>query len=232
MPSARNSQKQTAPTPTRLALAKAYSALGHLYLFSGAPEHAIQHLQNATAILETMLVPGVGEEVRSLLSSVYLAIGKGYASPAGSNPGDTRSALSYMRSALNLQERLAADFPNNIDHQHRLTAIHHALSLLYSAMGEREEELEQNGKAVEAARRVVAAQGENPIFQRELAVQLGNRGSVLVQLNEPRQALEHFREARAIYEQLRASGKLNDADTSKPDELTLKIAECETALQR
>jgi tetratricopeptide (TPR) repeat protein len=190
----------------RLALAKAYAAFGAMYVFSGPPEKAVEHLQSAIAILESLLAPGPATQgVRLSLSTTYLAIAKAYGSPGGPNLGDTRSALSYTRSALKLQQELTIESPENIAYKQGLAATHNALSLIYSAMGEREEELEQKRKAVEVARTIVAAEPDNPFYRRELAVQLGNTGSAFVALKDSARALEYFREALALYDGLVAS---------------------------
>jgi tetratricopeptide (TPR) repeat protein len=148
----------------RLALAKAWNKLGELYVDSGSPEKAFGHLQNAISILESMLGSAASEEVRSLLGTAYLTIGKAYGSPGEPNLGGTRTALAYIRGALKMQQELAAAFPSKPEYLQRQAATHHALGLIYAAIGEREEELEQNSKAVEVGRKIVAAQPDNPIL--------------------------------------------------------------------
>ena len=193
--------KTTGSDADRQALARAYSAFAALYVFSGPPENAVHHAQNAIAILESQLGENPSnEQIRSVLSNAYLAIARAYGSPGGPNLGDTRSALTYMRAALRLQERLAADFRDKIGYQQGLAATYNALGLLYSAMGETQQQLEHNRKAVAVTRSLVSSQPDDLFYRRELAVQLGNIGSVLVQLKEKPQALEHFREALSIYE--------------------------------
>jgi eukaryotic-like serine/threonine-protein kinase len=195
-----------ATTADQIALAKAHSTFATLYLFSGPPEKAVHHLQQAIPILESFLSPGPAtEEVRLLLSGAYLGIARAYGSPSGPNLGDTRSALAYMRAALKLQEELAREKPDNIGYQQGLVATYNALGLVYSAMGERDGELEQSRKAVEVARKVVASQPDSPFSRRELAVQLGNTGSALMAMKDAAGALEHFREALAIYDALVAA---------------------------
>ena len=190
----------------QLALAKSYLVLGSLYLTSGPPETAALHLHRAIPILESMLVPGlINEEVRLLLSNAYLGIGRVYGNPVDPNLGDTRTALSYMRTGLKMQEDLVADYPANVSYKQALTAAHNLLAQIYSAMSEKQEELEQTGKALEAARAIVAAQPDDPFSRRELAVQLGNVGVILNGRKDTARALEHFREALVIYEELVAA---------------------------
>ena len=195
----------------RLALARACTGLGALYVEAGSPQKAIDHLQNAIPALESMLGSAASEEVRLLLASAYLTIAKAYGSPRGANRGDTRTALGYMRGALKMHGALAADFPAKLEYQQRLAATHHALGLIYAAMEERDEQLEQNRKAVAVARRLVSAEPENPSYRCELAVQLGNTGSTLAQLSDKPRALEHFREALGICEAVVASSPADAA---------------------
>ena len=196
---------KTGSAADQAALGRAHSAFGGLYIMSGPPEKAVDHLQKALAILEPMLAGDATEEVRYVLAITYLGIGKAYGSPAQPNLGDTRSALAYIRGGLKLQRELAAERPTNPSYQQGLVAAYNALSLIYSAMGEKEEELEQTRNAVAAARALVAAQPDDPFARRELAVQLGNLGVLFNGMKDTARALEHFREALAIYDGLVAA---------------------------
>ena len=188
------------------ALARAHSAFAGLYVFSGPPHKAVDYLLRSIALLEPLFAAQPqSETIRALLADAYVGIGKAYGSPGGPNLGDTRSALAYLRASLKVQESLVADFPRNIGYRQGLAAIHNALGLVYSAIGEREEQLDQYRKAAEIARSVAAEQPDSPFYQREVAVQLGNVGSVLNQMKDRAQARQYFGEALAIYEALIAA---------------------------
>ncbi|MEA2922824.1 MAG: eukaryotic-like serine/threonine-protein kinase, partial [Bradyrhizobium sp.] len=126
-------------------------------------------------------------------------------SPGVPNLGDTKGALEFMRKALQADEKLAAAHPGNLAYQQSLGTSHNAMGLIFSATGQRKEQLEQYLMAVSIDRGLVAADPGNPLFRRELAVQLGNVGSVMVQLKDKSGALVYFREALAIYEALVAA---------------------------
>jgi tetratricopeptide (TPR) repeat protein len=65
--------------------------------------------------------------------------------------------------------------------------------------------LDEYQKALAIDRELVAANPANAFYRRELAVQLGNVGSTMVQLKDKTGALEYFRQALAIYESLVAA---------------------------
>ena len=213
------------------ALAYSYVLLAEVYLLSGPPEKAFEFFQKASPLAESLLAADAAKESRRVLSStIYAALAKAPGSSGGAQLGDTRTAMAYLRGALKLQEGLVADFPNNIGYQQKLAATYHALALVYSAIGEHEEQLELNRKGLAVTRTLVAAQPDSALHQRELAVQLETIASVFVQLKDVSQALSHFREALSLYERLKANGQLSDADRAKPDELAREIANCEAAV--
>ena len=186
------------------ALADAYTALSELYIISGSPEKAAEYTQKAIPIAESLLGSNPTPHVRLLCAKAYRSIARSLIPRAGTK-GDTRGALAYLRGALKMQQALVAEFPQNLSYQQGLIATHAALAEVYSAMGERDEELEQNRHAIRVARTLLAAQPDDPLCRRELATQLGNTGTVLLQLGDNAQALEHFREAFAIYDSLAAA---------------------------
>jgi eukaryotic-like serine/threonine-protein kinase len=187
------------------ALSEAYVIMAGFYITSGPPQTAVDYLQKAIPIAESLLATHPTVPVRLLCSNAYMSIGRALGSPSGPNVGDTRGALAYMQGALKMHQALATEFPQEVGYQQSLVAIHNGLGLIYSAMGEREEELEQSRKAIAVARRIVQAEPDNPFYRRELAVQLGNTGSALMQGKQTAEALELFREALTIYDALVAA---------------------------
>lgn len=192
------------------ALADAYVAMSEFHMMSGAPATAIEYVQKAIPIAESPLASNATPEVRLLCARAYTTIARALSDRASAQQGDTRTALAYMRGALKMQQALVADFPENLAYQQELIAIYHALGSVYSAMGERDEELEQYRKAIAGARKLMAAQPDNRSYRRELAAQLVHAGTALMQPETKPQALEHFREALEIYDSLLAADS-NDA---------------------
>ena len=192
--------RQTSSEADRLALARAYNGIGDSYRYSGSPEKAVEYLQNAISILESMLGPATREEVRALLATSYLTIAKAYGSAHEPNLGDTRTALAYMRGALKMQAALAADFPTQIKYQQGLAVTYSALSQLYSAMSEPEEELEQIRNAVAAARKIDAP--EDAVVQGTLAMlytQLGHCHAKRAVAPNKSNVAEQWQHARDAY---------------------------------
>ena len=189
------------------ALAEAYIQTAESHIAAGSHEAAAEHVQNAIPIGESLLASHPTPQVRLICARAYLTIARALSTPGGVNMGNTRTALAYMRGALKMQAELVAEFPKNLEYQHALVATYRALATVYSAMDERDEELEHSRNALRIARSLAAAQPENSSYRRELAAQLGNLGTALMQQNENAQALGHFREALAMYDAPVAPGE-------------------------
>jgi serine/threonine protein kinase len=197
------------------ALAAAYAAMGNVYVFSGPPEKALEYTRKALTLIEPLLAADSGnEEVQLLAASTYLGMAKALGSPGGPNLGDTKGALEYMRKALALDERLAAEHPAKLGYQQGVASAHNILGLIFSAIGDTRSQLDEYQKALAIDKRLVEAEPGNTFYRRELAVQLGNTGSTMAQLKDKAGALLYFQEALAIYDTL-VAGDPNDMSTRR-----------------
>ena len=188
------------------ALARTYSKIAAIFLFSGPPDKTVEYEGKAIAIVEGLLASyPVGEEVLYLASSTYKGMSRALGNPGVPNLGDTKGSLEYMHKALLVDEKLVAGHPDNLAYQQGLGNDHNSLGLLFSATGDRKEQLDEYMKAVAIDQSLVAAQPDNTLYRRELAVQLGNVGSTLVQMKDLAGALKYSRQALAIYEALAAA---------------------------
>ena len=222
------------------ALADAYLAIAEFNMKNGAPAAAVEHVLKAIPIGESLLGSKATPEVRLLCARAYTLIARALADAGGTNHGNTRTALAYMRGALKMQQGLVADFPENLAYQQELIATYHALASVYSAMGERDEEVEQHRKAVAIAEQLAAKTPADVAVQRTLAslyTQLGHshaEWAAAPNESQPARQWQHAKDAygRAldVYERLKTDGKLSGAEANKPDELAGEIAKCDDAL--
>ena len=202
----RVSQLEPSKRQARKELADSYTALGGLYVLAGPPEKAVEFARKAVDIYQGLLAMDPGDEaLLDGLGTAYLSLAKALGSPGVPNLGDSKAALDYLDKAVVIGEKLLALHPNNLNQQQTLGTLHNTLGLMFSATGQRKEELAEYQKAVAIDQALVAADPGNTLFRRELAVQLGNVGSTMVQLKDKTGALEYFRQALAIYEALVAA---------------------------
>jgi non-specific serine/threonine protein kinase/serine/threonine-protein kinase len=187
-------------------LAIAYDGLGGLYLLSGPPEKAVEYIRKSLPRLEALLAKDpASQDLRQYIASGYLGLGKALGSPVNPNVGDIKGAVEAVGKAMAEQERLVAQDPANVSHLQGMGSCHNAMGLLFSALGNKEAELEQNRKGLEIQRRLLAADPGNFNTRRELAVALGNTGSNLRSLNQKPAALPYFDEALEHYEAIVAA---------------------------
>ncbi len=188
------------------ALVRSYEALGALYVRNGPPDKAVACFHTAMPIIESLLTQDSrNEELQYLASLTYSGMAYALGNPGVPNLGDTKGALEYMEKAVQADEKLAVDHPENLAYQQGLGNSHNSLGLIFSATGQRKEQLEQYQMALAIDRALVAAEPTNTLFRRELAVQLGNVGSTMVQVKDKAGALPYFREALETYEALVAA---------------------------
>ena len=188
------------------ALVGAYEEMGSLYLRNGPPEKAVEYFRKAIPVLEALLAHDPANESLQYLGSLhYSGLAQALGNPGVPNLGDTKGALEYLQKALQSDERLTRDHPDNLSYQQGLGESHNTMGLIFSATGQRKEQLEHYQQAAAIDRLLVAAEPNNTFFRRELAVQLGNVGSTMVQLKDKAGALPYFREALETYEALVAA---------------------------
>ena len=222
------------------ALADAYLATSELSMSNGAPDTAANYVQKAIPIAESLLASNPTPAVRLLCATSYRSIARALVDAGGTNIGNTRSALAYARGALKMQQGLVADFSQNLDFQQGLIATYLVLGSVYSAMGERDEELEQYRKAIAIGEQLAGTAPADVAVQRTLAslyAQLGYSHAKWAAAPNESQPLPQWQHAKdaygralAVYERLKAEGKLSDADAKRTDELAAEIANCDGAL--
>jgi tetratricopeptide (TPR) repeat protein len=89
-------------------------------------------------------------------------------------------------------------------------ATYNAFGQMLSGAGKQHEALENFKQAAAIDRGLVKEDAANTLTKRELAVQLGNVGNLMHELNDNAGAVENFKEALAIYESMSAADP-NDA---------------------
>jgi tetratricopeptide (TPR) repeat protein len=177
-------------------------------LFFNSPEKSVEYNRKAIPILEALLAADpANETLRYRLAAAYLSTAKSLGNPAVLNLGDTKGASEFMSKAQALTEKLAADHPTNVDYQILLGSVYNSSSLMLPVG---KEALDATEKAAAVDERLVELDGANTLYRRELAVQVGNAGSIMLKLGDNSGALERFRRAQAIYDSLVAADP-NDA---------------------
>ena len=187
-----------------VGLAQGYNNLASSYLTSGPPEQAIENAGKVLALLTPLLAATPGDtELRRLAAGAHITMSKAFGNPSVANLGDTTRAMEHVNKAIEFYESLAKDFPATPQHQQSLGMAYNAVALLHHSRGERDQQLDASIKAVNINRRIAAADPGNRFFRTELAIQIGNIGSVKRELKDPT-AVDYFAEALGIFEQLAA----------------------------
>ena len=95
-----------------------------------------------------------------------------------------------------------------------VSAMHGAFGAILAGAGRKQEALDSYKKSVVIAQEIVDRDPSNTFYRRQLAVELGNVGNTMLEMNDKAGALDSFRQALAIYESMVAADP-NDADIRK-----------------
>ncbi len=196
----------------RQELSYCYTAIGFLYLLNGPPDKAVEYQLKGLPMMEALLAADPeNEDLQYKLWNMYLGIAKSLGNPAVPNLGDTAGAMQYMNKAKVVGDRLLATYPTNREYMRMQGATYNAFAQMYVGLGKQRDALENFQQAAAIDRTLVKENGTDTHYQRELAVQLGNVGNVMLELHEDQTAaIGTLKEALSIYESMLAADP-NDA---------------------
>ena len=187
----------------RLDLAYNYISIAFIHVLNGPPDQAVEYLHKGVPILETRYATdSTNEDLQYKLWNAELALAKSLGNPAVPNLGDWTGAMALMQKWGFLIERLASDHPDNHGYQQGLAAQYNAFGQMFIGAGKQQEALESYEKAAAIDQALVTAEAANMLYERELAVQLGNVGNTKLELNDRKGAVETLKQALAIYESM------------------------------
>jgi serine/threonine protein kinase/tetratricopeptide (TPR) repeat protein len=190
----------------QLDLLNCYTALAALEIISGDPQKGIDYDFKAARIIDNELRSDpANEKLQTALAGIYIGIAKAYGVPGLNNLGNVPSAVSYSQKTQAIVEKLAREHPDNRFYSFFLGSVHNTLSFLAQLRGDIDDEIAECLKAAEIDRRLVAAEPNNTVYRRELAVQLGNAGTAMLRRDDRAGARPKMQEALALYETLAAA---------------------------
>lgn len=157
--------------------------------------------------------------------------------------GDYAGALESRRKAFVIRQEIAAQDPQNKQMRFDLAAAHGDLSEALANTGDTAQALSEAEKSLTILNELTSADPTNAVNRRNLAICYDRfavayaRQAADVKLS-PAQRTTHWKEARDwyqkelnLYTELRESGTLMPTDTTKPDELSAKVRECEEEMK-
>lgn len=188
-------------------LAYCYAAIGFIYLLNGPPDKAVEYMGKGLPIMEASLASDPNDaDLQYKLWNMYLGMAKSLGNPAVPNLGDTTGAMEYMKKAAAVGERLRSTYPDNREYLRMQGATFNAFGQMFNGAGMQHEALDSFTKAAAIDRELLQADASNINYQRELAVQLGNVGTSMLQAHEDHTAaVQTLKEALSIYESMLAA---------------------------
>jgi non-specific serine/threonine protein kinase/serine/threonine-protein kinase len=199
---------------TRQLLAFGYDRFAQLSRLAGDPRTALEKEQKAIGILEPLCKTGAykldltllsadndrKEECRDVLADVYIEMARIQGATATSSLGDPDAAERWYRKAMEVY-RAAPPNPAQLT---TLGSLHSDLGGLLTSQGKQGEALEEYRKALELDRELNRVRSDTTA-RRELALAYHNVGVGLLGTKDFAAALDHFRSAGAIFDELAAS---------------------------
>lgn len=138
-------------------------------------------------------VEGNDEQARALRGEAHFRVGVLW-----QKLGRRNEARGEYESALQIQEKLASDFPASGDYRSSLATTQNNLGLLLSDLGERDEAAEILRTAISVQKKLTVDFPQVPNYRNELARSHNNLGNLLT----GQDAMEEFGRAVAIQEKL------------------------------
>ena len=152
---------------------------------------------------------------------------------------DRTQALQHLQKAMEILSEIVAKDPKNTEFRRQWALTYLAQSRFEIQTDEPAAAVASAGEGIRIGEELVTASRENVAAQNTLAQLYGQLGGSYSKAAEKAETpVEHLRAAKdayrkslAIYEDLKAKGKLAPADANKLDELTREIATCDAQLR-
>jgi tetratricopeptide (TPR) repeat protein/tRNA A-37 threonylcarbamoyl transferase component Bud32 len=155
-------------------------------------------LESALDYYEGFIERGGDEpELQAELAQAYLRVGR-----IRSDIGSKEQAISACRSAIQIFQRLAGEYPTVTEHQWGLAASYNNVGILYKATGRPHEALAAYQQAIELFGRLSRGNPTVTEYQSGLASSYGNVGGLCQELGKPDEALAAYQEAVEIGQRL------------------------------
>jgi non-specific serine/threonine protein kinase/serine/threonine-protein kinase len=204
-----------APTAADVELrreaATAYLRLSAVLTSTGDTASSLDFARRALALQDQTTDASSSATARRALAASHSRVGD-----LLSATGDTRAALVERRTALAMMEALAAQPPPETDTLRQLGVAHQKLANQlgnpnYPNIDDRAGALDHITRSMTIFRDLAAANPDNALFKRLLAVVHSNTADILRALDRPSEALTRQGEALAAFESLAAIDASNAA---------------------
>ncbi len=166
-------------------------------------------------------------------------LGIGYSNIAElfARSGDRRAALDHYRKGLAILERIVGENPDNAEMKSYLADSLIKIGKVYATGDEAAKALESVNRGRAILESLASADVENAELRTALADSYAASGDVEAKLATSRQSIDHWRAARTwygrsleVYNDLRNRDLLQANSADDLDEVTRKLAECDTRL--
>jgi serine/threonine-protein kinase len=187
-----------ADVETRLDVARSLCAIGLILRKTIHEAGALTAFEEARVLAERLEVDDPTDAVRSVLARSQNHIG----SVLYLHPEEQAAALSALRNALSIQQRLAAANSSVPRFQTELAETHNFVGHVLRSTGRPTEALEAHRKALAIIQKLADANRTVASLQMELAGTYNNIGYALARSGKPSEALEAQWKALAIRQRL------------------------------
>lgn len=233
---------QVDPTNVHLrrSLSVSYNALGKHLLTSGDAQSALMSHRKALALSEEIF----GRDPKNGEAKADIAFTRARLGETLFALGDTAGAIESYRAAVALREAMLRDDPENARAKSDLSIVDADLARALVSTGDEGEALADANKAVAIAKQLSTASATNVRLRAAFASRYSDAGYVHQQIASRRKPLANdspgewdaardcYTKSLAIWNTLRAEGKLVTANAAQPAAAERGIAECDAALQR
>jgi serine/threonine protein kinase len=188
---------ERADVEARLDVARSLEKVGLLVQATGDEVRALAALDEQRVLAEQLEAEHPIDSVRSVLGQSHHSIGMVHYFM-----GKPKEALSALRQALTIQQRLADANPAVTEFQRDLATTHHRIGVVLWRTGKREEAMESSRKALAIRQKLADANAATTELQFDLAKTHTNVGILLNEMGRPDEALAMHRKASAIEQRL------------------------------
>jgi tetratricopeptide (TPR) repeat protein len=181
----------------RLDVVRSLQKVGLLLATTGDDAEALAALQELRELAERLETEYPTDAVRSVVAQSHQSIGSAYY-----HMEKLEEALTALRKALAIQQKLADASPAVTDFQRDLATTHQRIGVVLWRSHKPDEALKSSRQALAIQQKLADASPAVTELQLNLAKALNNIGVLLRETGSPEEALAPYRKALAIQEKL------------------------------